>query len=216
MKVKNIAIIGTGKMSRILSNYFATAGHRIWIGSRNPDKAIELASNIGHGVKGMEIDNAVQHGDIIFIAVPYLDISAVLKLTGPLKGKTVVDMSNPFKPDFSGLLVGGDTSAAEEIANAIPEAFVVKAFNTVFATVLERGPKYEGKCAQIFYAGDDDVAKKEVSELIGSTGFEAIDTGKLISARFLEPLSALLIQADNSLKSPAQITLAMLSRPQMV
>jgi len=213
MTKKNVSMIGAGKMARILSRYFSAAGHKVFIGAREPENARQLAASIGHDTQGGDIAAAVQHADIVFLAVPYLQITDSIALTGPLTDKIVVDISNPFKPDFSGLLVGGDTSAAEELARKLPTAKVVKAFNTVFATVLERGADYGPLRAQVLYAGDDETAKQEVSELIEATGFEPIDAGKLFSARFMEPLSALVIQTDNHLKTPVQITLVMLARP---
>jgi len=213
MSSKNIAIIGAGKMAGILSNYFATAGHKVHIGAREKNKARQLANEIGQGVLGGSIDDAIQHGDIVLFAIPYLEIQNTVNLTGPLNGKIVVDMSNPLKPDFSGLLIGGDTSAGEELARALPKAKVVKAFNCVFATTLERGAEFGEMRAQIFYAGDDKDAKQAVAELIETTGFEPIDTGDLISARFMEQLTMLVLQIDNNLKAPVQITPAMLARP---
>lgn len=213
MSEKNITMIGAGKMATILSQYFAKAGHKVYIGAREEEKAIQLANMIGHGVEGGSIGEAIQHGEIVFIAIPYLQIKDTVKLTGPLAGKTVVDMSNPLKPDFSGLLIGGETSAGEELAKIVPDAKVIKAFNCLFATVLERGPEYGNNRAQVFYAGDDENAKQEVAELIEATGFEPLDTGALSSARFLEQMTALVIQADNHLKEPVQITPVMLARP---
>lgn len=215
MLEKKIAMIGAGKMANILSQYFAKAGHKIFIGAREADKAIALANKIGNGVQGGSIDDAVQHGSIVFIAVPYLQIRDTIKLTGSLEGKTVVDIANPLKPDFSGLLISGDTSAAEELAKLLPAAKVVKAFNSLFATVLERGPEFGTNRAQIFYAGDDQSAKQDVAELIEATGFEPFDVGMLSSARYLEQLTALVLQADNHLKNPLQITPGMLARPSL-
>jgi len=205
-------MIGAGKMATILSRYFAKAGHKVFIGARDENQATGLANVIGHNVQGGTINEAVQQGDIIFLAVPYLQIKDTLKLTGPLNEKIVVDMSNPLKPDFSGLLIGGDTSAAEELAKLVPDAKVVKAFNCLFATVLERGSDYGENRAQIFYAGDDDAAKQQVAELIEDTGFEPLHTGSLISARYQEQLTALVLQIDQYLKEPLQITPVMLMR----
>lgn len=215
MTTQNITMIGAGKMASILGQYFSKAGHKVHIGARESENATILAKKIGHNVQGGSIDEAVQQGDIIFLAVPYLEIPETLQLTGSLDGKIVVDISNPFKSDFTGLLIGGDTSAAEELAKKIPNAKVVKAFNSLFATVLERGAEFGEHRAQVFYAGDDIAAKEIVAKLIETTGFEPIDTGPLFSARFLEPLSALVIQTDNNLKNPVQITPYMLSRSQI-
>lgn len=213
MKNKKITMIGAGKMAKILSQYFAKAGHKVHIGAREPEKAIQLANKIGNDVQGGSIDEAIKHGNIVFIAVPYLQIQDTTKLTGSLSGKIVVDISNPLKADFNGLLLGGDTSGAEELAKTLPKAKVVKAFNSIFATVLERGPEYGNNRAQVFYAGDDETAKQEVAELIEATGFEPMDTGPLSSARYLEQLTMLVLKADKHLKTPGQITPIMLKRP---
>lgn len=212
MTGKNISMIGAGKMARILSGYFAKAGHNVRIGAREPEDATQLAKTISHGVQGGSIDAAVQHGDFIFFAVPYLQIQDLIQLTGPLDGKTVVDISNPLNPDFNGLLTNGTESAAEILAKSLPGATVVKAFNSVFATTLERGPKFAENRAQIFYAGDDDSAKQEVVELIEATGFEPVDAGPLSNARFLEALTVLVIQIDNHFPKPMQISPMMLAR----
>lgn len=215
MPTKKIAIIGAGTMANILTQYFIKAGHIVQIGTREIQKAIQLADKIGQGVQGGTIDEAIKHGDIIFFAVPYLQIQDTVKQTGQLPGKIVVDISNPLKPDFSGLLVGGETSAGEQLAKSLPGSKVVKAFNMLFATVLERGPEYSNGRAQIFYAGDDENAKQEIVELIEATGFEPIDVGSLSSARFMEQLTALVIQVDKQLKSDVQITPAILARPSL-
>jgi predicted dinucleotide-binding enzyme len=99
----------------------------------------------------------------------------------------VIDITNPLKPDMSGLSLGFSTSAAEEIQKAVPGVRVVKAFNTVFAQILGSDTKRETK-VQVFYAGDDESAKKAVRSLIESAGFEAVDSGPLANARLLEPV----------------------------
>lgn len=104
----------------------------------------------------------------------------------------VIEISNPLKPDMSGLAIGHTTSAAEEIAGGTPGAKVVKAFNTVFAHVLG-GQDTAAEQVQVFYAGEDDAAKASVRSLIESMGFEPIDAGPLSNARYLEPLGMLNI-----------------------
>jgi predicted dinucleotide-binding enzyme len=112
---------------------------------------------------------------------------------GDLTGKIVVDISNPLKPDMSGLAVGHTTSAGEEVAAKLPGAKVVKAFNTVFAQALQEGPIFGSAKGQVFYAGDDAGAKDKVKDLIASLGFEAVDAGPLANSRYLEPIGMLNI-----------------------
>lgn len=111
---------------------------------------------------------------------------------GGLSGK-VVDITNPMKADYSGLSIGHTTSAAEEIQKHAPQARVVKAFNAIFAQVLQSGGEAGGRAATVFVASNDADARALVMELAQSAGFEATDAGSLATARFLEPVAALNI-----------------------
>ena len=127
------------------------------------------------------------------LAVPFDAAADVISAAGDLSGKTLVDITNPMTADYSALTIGHSTSAAEEIQKLAPTAKVVKAFNTVFASVLQAGGKVAGRPATVFVAGDDAEARKTVSDLAVSAGLEAIETGGLTSARYLEPLAGLNI-----------------------
>ncbi|WP_337918614.1 NADPH-dependent F420 reductase [Pseudaminobacter soli (ex Zhang et al. 2022)] len=105
----------------------------------------------------------------------------------------MIDITNPMTADFSGLSIGHTTSAAEEIQKYAPEARVVKAFNTIFAQVLQNGGKVAGRPATVFVAADDAEARAKVVDLARSAGFETLETGRLATARFLEPIAALNI-----------------------
>jgi len=118
---------------------------------------------------------------------------AALGSAGDLKGKVIVDITNPLTADYTGLTIGHSTSAAEEIQKAFPGAKVVKAFNTVFAQVIAGGAKLAGATVPVYFAGDDAAAKETVKALIQSTGFAPVDAGGLRNARYLEPLAALNI-----------------------
>jgi 8-hydroxy-5-deazaflavin:NADPH oxidoreductase len=124
--------------------------------------------------------------EVLVVATPYGAAAEALREAGDLDGKTVIDITNPLTDDMSGLTVGFDSSAAEEIQEAVPGARVVKAFNTVFAQVL--GDEGAAQNVQVFYAGDDDGAKQTVRTLIEGAGFEAVDAGPLSNARYLEPM----------------------------
>ena len=216
INIVNITIIGTGNMGLPLAKYLGQADHRVFLGSRDESKASRIAAEIGFGVKGESIQDAVKEGDIIFIAVPHAAINETLEKMGSLDNKVVVDMSNCFKPDFSGLTIGHTTSAAEEIARQIPNAKVVKAFNTIFATILNKGLNFENQVLNVFLASDDEQAKQSVSELVESIGLLPVDCGKLKSSRFLEPLSALILQIDSNLKREVQIAPAIIERARSV
>ena len=187
-----VTLIGSGNMASGLAKQFGKAGHQVVILARNQENAQELAEQ--NGARLFTAGTDVAQSDIVVIATAYADVPAALKPLGDLDGKTVVDISNPLTSDYMGLTIGHSTSAAEEIAKAVPGAHVVKAFNTVFAQVLQEGPEFaDGNVVPVFYAGDDPAAKNQVKELIESTGFVAVDAGPLRNARYLEPLAGLNI-----------------------
>jgi uncharacterized membrane protein YphA (DoxX/SURF4 family) len=131
---------------------------------------------------------------VIVVATPFDQAVAALKAAGPVDGKVVIDISNPMTADYSGLSIGHDTSAAEEIAKAIPKANVVKAFNTLFAQVLAQGASFgNGTKAPAYVAADSERAKATATALIESIGFQPVDAGPLKNARYLEPLAGLNI-----------------------
>jgi predicted dinucleotide-binding enzyme len=93
-----------------------------------------------------------------------------------------------------GLTIGHSTSAAEEIAKAVPGAEVVKAFNTLFAQVLDGGADFGGgQKLSVFVASDSERAKQSAVALAESMGFQVVDAGGLKNARYLEPLAGLNI-----------------------
>ena len=131
---------------------------------------------------------------VVIVATGYQDAVPALKSLGSLAGKVVIDVTNPLSADYKSLTIGHETSAAEEIAKAVPEADVVKAFNTVFAEVLADGPAFQfGQLASVFVAGDSEHAKQAAKTLIQSIRFKAVDAGPLRNARYLEPLAGLNI-----------------------
>lgn len=187
-----IAVIGTGNMGTGLASILAKAKHDVVIGSRDMAKAATLASQIGYGVTGGDIEAAAKMADIIILATPFPFAVQTLKAAGDLSKKIIIDISNPITPDFQGLTVGLTTSAAEEIQKLAPQAKVVKAFNTIFAQLLPNEAR-EDKTLQVFIAADDAEAKTEVSALVKSLGFDAVDAGPLSNSRFIEPIGEMNI-----------------------
>lgn len=188
----NITILGTGNMASGLAALFAGAGHRVTLASRSPEKAQAVAAELGNGIVAGSFADAAS-ADAVVLAVPFDAVGEVIAAAGGLAGKTVIDITNPLTADFSGLTVGHTTSAAEEIQKLAPDARVVKAFNTIFASVLQNAGQAGGKPATVFVAGDDVQARNSVAALAQSAGFAAVETGGLASARYLEPVAGLNI-----------------------
>jgi len=207
-----IGIIGSGNIGSGLGKIWAQKGHRIIFSfSRNQGKLKALADSVANASAGSPAE-AVQQSEVILLSVRWGNLKEVLDKAGPLKGKIVIDCTNPLKPDLSELALGHTTSAAEEIANMVPGAKVVKAFNSVFADIYHSESRLFGsRMATMFYCGDDG-AKTIVARLIRETGFEPIDAGPLKSARYLEPLAMLMIQLGYGQGMGTNIALSMIRR----
>jgi len=188
--MSSISIIGLGNMARTLAARALAGGNTVEIIGRDPAKAKELAAALGGATAGTA--GVAPAGDIVILAVPYGGAAAVVSEYGDaLRGKVIVDITNPVNGDFTGFVTPEGSSGAQEIAKAAPAgAQVVKAFNTLFSNVLAAGPA-EGRPLDVFIAGDDAQAKTRVSAFIESLGLRPLDTGPLPMARVLENVGLL-------------------------
>ncbi len=186
----SISIVGLGNAARALAARALAGGNAVEIIGRDAVRAKELAAALGGATVGTT--GTAPAGDIVVLAVPYAGAAAVVKEYGDaLRGKIIVDITNPVTPDLLGFVVPDDSSGAQEIAKAAPDgAHVVKAFNTVFSHVLAAGPA-EDRPLDVFIAGDDVQAKARVSEFVESLGLRPWDTGALFMARALENVGLL-------------------------
>jgi predicted dinucleotide-binding enzyme len=188
----NVTILGAGNMGSAFVKQFSRAGHHVRVTSRSGERAAAVAA--ANRAVASPPGEALAGSDVVVVATAYPDAVAALKSLGSLEGKVIIDATNPLSADFMSLTIGHDTSAAEEIAKAFPEAAVVKAFNTVFAQVLAEKPSFQfGQTAPVFVASDSERAKLAAKALIQSIGFKAVDAGPLRNARYLEPLAGLNI-----------------------
>jgi 8-hydroxy-5-deazaflavin:NADPH oxidoreductase len=184
-----ITIIGSGNMATAIGTRAAKHGHTIELMSRNTAKAQALADQIGNGTT-VGIYGARPAGDIVILAVRYAGAVDVVKHYGDaLSGKILIDITNPFNVDASGLVTTAGASVSEQIAAVAPEgAQVVKAFNTIFAGVLA-----DGKPLDVFFAGDGADARARVAAFLESMDMRPLDTGGLEMAHALEWAGILLM-----------------------
>jgi NADPH-dependent F420 reductase len=189
----NILVIGAGNMGSGFVKQFTRAGHQVSVTARDAARATAVAT--AHpGASAVPATDAAKHADVVVLATGYGDAVEALRSVGDLEGKVVIDITNPLTADYMGLTIGHATSAAEEIAKALPGVRVVKAFNTVLAQVLADGPTFaKEQVVPVFVAGDDERAKQAVRTLAESIGFQAVDAGPLKNARYLEPVAGLNI-----------------------
>jgi 8-hydroxy-5-deazaflavin:NADPH oxidoreductase len=169
----NLSIIGTGNMSQAIASIAAKGGHSV--------------QQLGQG----DVDTAIS-GDVVVLAVPYPAVADVIAKRGEqLAGKVVVDITNPLDfATFDSLVVPADGSAAAEIAAALPDSTVLKAFNTTFAGTLAAGT-VGPLTTTVLIAGDDADAKSTLAGIVTSGGVNAVDAGSLKRARELEALGFL-------------------------
>jgi len=164
----HISIIGTGNMGQAIASVAAKGGHTVQL-------------------LGESDSNTQVAGEVVVLAVPYPALAAVISERGTsLVGKIVVDITNPLDFEtFDSLTVPTDSSAAAEVATALPESRVLKAFNTTFAGTLVAGTIGDQKTT-VLIAGDDADAKSILAGIVTSGGLAAVDAGSLRRARELE------------------------------
>jgi 8-hydroxy-5-deazaflavin:NADPH oxidoreductase len=180
--MSSISFIGAGNMASTIGALAIKGGHTVEIIARDAAKAKALAAKLGEGATAGTW-GAAPSGDIVILAVPFATaVPVVSEFGAALAGKVVVDITNPFNADATGLAIPHDTSVAQMVAKAAPEGtHVVKAFSTLFREVLAAGGPLD-----VFMAGDDARAKASVSAFITSLGLRPRDAGDLSMTHWIE------------------------------
>jgi predicted dinucleotide-binding enzyme len=198
MSKQKIGVLGTGDVGQVLGGGFAALGHDVKIGGRDAknEKAAAWVSKTGAHASAGTFEDAAKFGDVIILATLWTGTKSALDLAGPdnFAGKVVIDATNPL--DFSKgaptLAVGHTDSGGEQVQRWLPKAHVVKAFNIVGNPHMVN-PSFPGGKPDMFIAGNDEAAKKTVSELCQALGWPVIDVGGIEKSRYLEPLAMLWI-----------------------
>jgi predicted dinucleotide-binding enzyme len=174
-----IGIIGSGAIGTAFARTLARAGiEAIISNSRGPDSLQELVRELGPTIKAASREQAAR-ADIVFVAVNWTKLPAALAGLPEWSGRIVIDANNPIEaPLFKPVDLKGRVSS-EVVADLVPGARVVKAFNHLRAEVLAGDPKSDGGRRVLFYSGNDGAAKAEVAALFEQIGFVGIDLGSL-------------------------------------
>ena len=195
-----IAIIGAGNVGGALGRNLAKAGHQIIFGVRGGGgKTQPPLEQIGAAATSALIPDAARMADVILLATPWAAMTEVIRNLGEIRGKVLVDCTNPLALNGDGslgLAVGFTTSGAEEIERQADGAHVIKAFN-IYGWENFDNPAYPGYGEVrpvMFYCGDHDEGKAIVQQLARDMGFEPLDVGGLGMARSLEPLALMWIR----------------------
>jgi predicted dinucleotide-binding enzyme len=188
----SISIIGAGNMGTAIAGIAAKGGASVQLLAQDAEKTAAAAAALGGSVVAGAAGDALT-GDIVVLALPYPAVAGVLaQYQGQLDGKIVVDITNPLDfATFDSLVVPADGSAAQVIAETVPGARVLKAFNTTFAATLATGSVNGVAPTTVLVAGDDASAKDELIAVLVAGGVLAVDAGALKRARELEALGFL-------------------------
>jgi len=191
-----VGVLGSGDVAKVLAGGFLKHGHDVMIGSRSAAKLADWQAQNPKGRVGTFAETA-QFGELVVLAVKGGAAMEALQAAGGanLKGKTVVDATNPIAdaPPSNGVLkffTNLDESLMERLQRKFPEAHFVKAFNSVGNACMVN-PQFKGGKPTMFICGNDDAAKKTVAGVLDQFGWETADMGKAEAARAIEPLCML-------------------------
>jgi predicted dinucleotide-binding enzyme len=183
-----IGIIGTGNVGSNLGRAWAKAGYPVLFSSKDLDADRKLASSVGSGARAGTPQEAAAFGDVVFLAVPYgAQPELGRTLGGALKGKIVIDASNPF-PQRDGTIADEARAQGAGIVSSrlLPGARIVRAFNAVGAARMGAMNETPGKVAMP-YGGDDPQALAMAERLIRDAGFVPVKVGGLAMGKYLMP-----------------------------
>jgi 8-hydroxy-5-deazaflavin:NADPH oxidoreductase len=193
---ETIAMLGTGRLGQALGKRWAAAGHTLVYGSRTPEdeRVRTLVKESGPRASATSLKEAAARADIVVFALPWKPVKDVLAALGDLTGKLIIDPMNAYPKIVEGYPYSPDNpiSVGEQLQAWVPQATVVKAFNTIsFRNVAD--PARAGGPVTIPLAGADVAAKGRVASLVSELGLEPLDTGPLIAARYLEDMLRLSV-----------------------
>jgi 8-hydroxy-5-deazaflavin:NADPH oxidoreductase len=194
--MKKIGILGSGTVAKTLATGYIKHGYDVMLGTRDLSKLNDWQSKNPKGKTG-SFSDATAFGEIIVLAVKGTVAKNAIEMAGAsnVNGKTVIDTTNPISetPPQNGVLnffTDLKSSLMEQLQSAFPDAHFVKAYNSV-GNAFMVDPDFGGTKPTMFICGNNDEAKKKVTDLLGKTGWETEDMGKAEAARAIEPLCIL-------------------------
>ncbi len=191
-----VGILGSGDVAKALAGGFLQHGHDVMLGTRTPGKLADWAAQSPNGRLGSFAD-AAKFAELVVLAVKGTVAADALRAASAanLAGKPVVDTTNPIAdaPPVNGVLrffTNLDESLMERLQREFSEVRFVKAFNSVGNACMVN-PQFKGGKPTMFICGNNEAAKKIVSEILDQFGWETADMGKAEAARAIEPLCIL-------------------------
>ena len=204
-----VGILGTGDVGQALGTAFATLGHEVKLGARaaGNGKAVDWVRRTGGDASEGSFTDAAAFGQIVVVATLGAAVAEALAAAGPenFAGKLVIDVTNPldFSKGFPDLAIKGDDSGGETVQRLLPQAKVVKTLNTVSNPYMFR-PKWSGGLPDMYLAGNDPEAKNRVAGILRDFGWNPVDLGAIMSARWLEAMCMAWVQVSMPTRNFAQ------------
>lgn len=192
-----IGVVNAGNIGRTLARAWLAAGHELFLAKDGNQDKLDAFAEAHAGVQRGTPGDAAEFGEVVLFSVYWPRLDAVLGAVGPLAGKVVIDTMNPLQvnDDFEhshDLTFMARSSTTDELQRRLPDAFVVKAFNTMASGLLDSNQWDTQQRPPIFIAGDDTSAKATVTSLANDAGFQTLDTGPAVAARSIEQLGILM------------------------
>jgi predicted dinucleotide-binding enzyme len=193
-----IGIIGSGIVGQVLAKAFLSEGHEAMLGTRNTSKeeVVKWKKDNPNGQVG-NFEETAKFGELLVLATKGSATADIINFAGVknFSGKVVIDAVNPIAdtPPENGVLrffTSLEDSLMERIQKQLPEAKIVKAFNSVGNAFMYK-PNFPGGKPTMFICGNDEAAKKTVTAILTAFGWETEDMGKAEAARAIEPLCIL-------------------------
>lgn len=195
-----MGILGSGAVGMTLAGAFLQRGHQVMIGTRHTQKEGLLQWQQAHpAAKAGTYSETAAFGDVVVLCTGWTGTKAAIELAGiwNFKKKIVIDVTNPLDgrgPDPSGRLrlhPGNAKSGGEQVQNWLQDAHVVKTLNSIGHTGMI-APHFSEGTPAMFIAGNDDLAKLAVTDLLHQLGWkDVIDVGDIPMSRHLESLAVI-------------------------
>ncbi len=211
----NLTFIGVGNVGAPLADHLQKLGHSVVIAARDPQsQTVQQALNRNPALLVQSPLEAVESADVVFLATPFAAIESVLTpLKSALKGKVLVDCTNPVSADLAHGLQS-QRSGSETLQQLEPDAYVVKAFTIYGYENFEDShyPGYGDLKPAMLIAGNDAAAKSVIADFCQQLGWEPVDTGNLSMSLHLEHMTLLWIKMARVQGRGAGFVWAMLQR----
>jgi predicted dinucleotide-binding enzyme len=188
-----IGFIGSGNIGQVLARQAIASGHDVVMSnSRGPHTLVRLIDALGPRARAATPEQAGAAGDLVVVAIPFRNVPQIP--VRPLAGKIVIDANNYFaaRDGHVPTIDNGDTAASEILAAHLTATHIVKAFNAIMAAhIIEHArPSGTPHRRAVPIAGDDDQAKRAVTDFIDQIGFDVVDVGSLVDGRSIDPMDA--------------------------